>query len=84
MESAVAWGTDKTLEETIDLLLDAAVSHQLERPELALALEQVESVLPLDSETLALTHYNEHRNHVGIGNKPPITRMPGVSNKGDE
>ncbi|MCH8174626.1 MAG: TetR/AcrR family transcriptional regulator [Proteobacteria bacterium] len=55
VESAVAWGMDKTLEETIDLLLDAAVSHQLERPELALALEQVESILPLDKETLALT-----------------------------
>ncbi len=27
-----------------------------------------------------LTHYNEHRNHGGIRNKPPITRMPGVNN----
>ena len=54
-ESADAWGMDKTLEETIDLLLDAAVSHQLDRPELALALQQVESILTLDNETLALT-----------------------------
>ena len=45
---AVAEGTGKTLAETMDLLLKAAVSHQLERPELALALEHVESVLPLD------------------------------------
>ena len=29
-----------------------------------------------------LTHYNEHRNHGGIGNKSPITRMPGVNNVG--
>ncbi|MCZ6853182.1 MAG: TetR/AcrR family transcriptional regulator [Gammaproteobacteria bacterium] len=55
VETAVAQGTGKTLEETIDLLLDAAVLHQLERPELALKLEQVESVLPLDNETVALT-----------------------------
>jgi len=55
VETAIAEGTGKTLEQTMDLLLDAAVSHQLERPELALALEQVESVLPLDNETVALT-----------------------------
>ena len=55
VETAVAEGAGKTLEETMDLLFDAAVSHQLERPKLALALEQVESVLPLENETLALT-----------------------------
>ncbi len=27
-----------------------------------------------------LTHYNEHRNHGSVGNKPPVTRMPGVNN----
>ena len=27
-----------------------------------------------------LTHYNEHRNHGSLGNRPPITRMPGVNN----
>ncbi len=27
-----------------------------------------------------LTHYNEHRNHGSVGNKPPITRMPSVNN----
>ena len=53
--TAVAGRTGKTLEETMDLLIEAAVSHQLERPDLALALEHVESVLPLDNETLALT-----------------------------
>ncbi len=26
------------------------------------------------------THYNEHRNHGSLGNKPPVTRMPGVNN----
>lgn len=55
VKAAVARGTGKTLEDTMDLLISAAVSHQFERPELALALEHVESVLPLDNETLALT-----------------------------
>ncbi len=55
IEAAVAGRADKTFEETLDLLLDAGVSHQLERPELALALEKVESILPLDNETLELT-----------------------------
>jgi transposase InsO family protein len=27
-----------------------------------------------------LTHYNEHRNHGSLRNRPPITRMPGVNN----
>ena len=27
-----------------------------------------------------LIHYNEHRNHGSVGNKPPITRMPSVNN----
>ena len=27
-----------------------------------------------------LTHYNEHRNHGSLSNRPPITRMPGVNN----
>ncbi len=61
VKTAVAEGTTgRTLEETIDLVISAGVSHQLERPELALALEQVESVLPLDNETLALTQTIAH------------------------
>ena len=55
METVVAERIGRTLEESMDLLITAAVSHQFERPELALALEQVESVLPLDDETHALT-----------------------------
>ena len=27
-----------------------------------------------------LTHYNEHRNHGSVDNRPPISRMPGVNN----
>lgn len=27
-----------------------------------------------------LTHYNEHRDHGSLSNRPPITRMPGVNN----
>ena len=27
-----------------------------------------------------LTHYNEHRNHGSLGNRPPITRILGVNN----
>lgn len=27
-----------------------------------------------------LTHYNEHRQHAGIANQTPISRMPGVNN----
>ncbi len=34
----------------------------------------------MDVLPLFLTHYNEHRNHGGIGSRPPITRMPGVNN----
>ena len=55
VDAAIAQGKGKTLEQTLDLLLNAAVSYQFKRPELALALEQVESIPPLDSETLALT-----------------------------
>lgn len=55
VETAIAGATGKPLEETLDALLVAAVSHQFERPELALALEQVEAVLPLDGETHDLT-----------------------------
>lgn len=33
------------------------------------------AVLPVD-----LTHYDEHRDHGSLRNRPPITRMPGVHN----
>ena len=33
------------------------------------------AVLPL-----YLTHYNEHRGHGSLGDKPPISRVPGVNN----
>ena len=42
---------DLTLVQIIDRLLEAAVTHQLERPDLASVLERVESHLPLYDET---------------------------------
>ncbi len=54
VKAAVTGATGKTLEQAMDLLIEAGVSHQFERPELALALEHVESILPINNETLAL------------------------------
>lgn len=34
----------------------------------------------MDVLPLFLIHYNEHRNHSSLGNRPPITRMPTVNN----
>ncbi|TNB48475.1 TetR/AcrR family transcriptional regulator [Martelella lutilitoris] len=43
-----------TFEEAITAMLSAALSHQLDRPELSRALEYAETMLPIDAETREL------------------------------
>ena len=52
VEAAIAKGKD--LDSTFDLLIEAAITHQFERPLLAHALEYADSITPLDKEDQTL------------------------------
>jgi len=54
LQQAAAKAGGRSLAESVRLLVEVGVSHQLERPELARALDYVEPTLSLDDETVAI------------------------------